>query len=82
MIEMHMQPYLKHPHHAILNLEGGPDEVLHLRALGKDLKIEMRIDEAKTGIVITTRDGMFRQAISGSRNRPKDADHRERVKRA
>jgi hypothetical protein len=37
--------------------------VLHLRAFGKDLGIEIRIDDAKTGVVITTRDWMFKQAI-------------------
>lgn len=62
MIEMNMKPH-PNPHHAILNLEGGDDEVLHIRAFGKDLGIEIRIDEAKTGIVIRTQDGMHRQAI-------------------
>ena len=62
---MMMRPYPKHPHHAILNLEGGDEEVLHLRAFGKDLKIEIRVDESKTGVVITTRDGMYRQEIPG-----------------
>lgn len=59
---MNMKPH-PNPHHAILNLEGGDDEVLHIRAFGKDLGIEIRIDEAKTGIVIRTQDGMHRQAI-------------------
>jgi len=51
------------PHHAILNLEGGDEEVLHVRAFGKDLGINIRIDEAKTGVVIQTLDGMYRQVI-------------------
>lgn len=50
-------------HYAIVNLEGGSDEVLHIHALGKDTGIEIRVDEAQTGIVIKTRDGMYRQAI-------------------
>lgn len=62
---MHMRPHPKHPHHAILNLEGGPDEVLHLRAFKKDLKIEIHIDESKTGVVIQTPDGLRRWAIPG-----------------
>ena len=63
---MHMKPH-PDPHHAILNLEGGDEEVLHLWAFGKDLKIEIRVDEAKTGVVIATRKGMFGQAIPGRR---------------
>lgn len=62
---MHMRPYPKQPHHAILNLEGGDDEVLHLQAFKKDLGIEIRVDDAKTGVVITTPSGMHRQAIPG-----------------
>ena len=62
---MHMRPYLKHPHHAILNLEGGDEEVVHIQAFGKDLKIEIQVDEAKTGVVITTPSGMHRQPIPG-----------------
>lgn len=59
---MNMQPHPE-PHHAILNLEGGPDEVLHIRAFGKDLGIEIRIDDSKTGVVIFTKLGMTWQAI-------------------
>ena len=59
---MNMKPH-PDPHHAILNLEGGDDEVLHIWAFGKDLGIEIRIDEAKTGVVISAKDGMHRQAI-------------------
>ena len=62
---MMMRPYPKHPHHAILNLEGGPDEVVHIRAFKKDLRIEIRIDESQTGVVIKTPDGMYRQEIPG-----------------
>ncbi len=61
---MYAKPH-PNPHHAILNLEGGSEEVVHIRAFGKDMKIEIRVDDAKTGVVITTRDGMFRQAIPG-----------------
>lgn len=50
-------------HGGIINLEGNEGEVLRLRALGTDLGIEIRVDDAKTGIVIKTRDGMYRQAI-------------------
>ena len=63
-IEMYVKPH-PNPHHAILNLEGGDEEVLHLRAFNKDLKIEIQVDEAKTGVVITTPSGMHRQAIPG-----------------
>jgi len=59
---MYMKPH-PNPHHLTINLEGGDEEVLHVRAFKKDLGIEIRIDEAKTGVVITTRDGMYRQAI-------------------
>lgn len=59
---MNMQPH-PDPHHAILNLEGGDDEVLHIRAFGKELGIEIRVDDAKTGVVIATKLGMTRQAI-------------------
>ena len=59
---MYMKPH-PDPHHAILNLEGGDDEVLHIRAFGKDLGIEIRIDDTKTGVVISTKRGMTRQAI-------------------
>jgi len=59
---MNMKPH-PDPHHAILNLEGGDDEVLHIRAFGKDLGIEIRVDDSKTGIIITTKLGMHRQAI-------------------
>lgn len=61
---MHMKPH-PNPHHAIVNLEGGDEEVLHLRAFKKDLKIEIRVDEAKTGVVIVTPDGVRRWAIPG-----------------
>jgi len=59
---MNMTPH-PHPHHLTVNLEGGDEEVLHVRAFKKDLGIEIRIAEAKTGVVIKTRDGMYRQAI-------------------
>ena len=59
---MYMKPH-PDPHHAIINLEGGDEEVLHVRAFGRNLDIEIRIDDAKTGIVIHTRDGLYRQAI-------------------
>ena len=68
---MHMKPH-PNPHHAILNLEGGDEEVLHLRAFGKDMKIEIRIDESKTGVVIKTPDGMYRQEIPGRHVRTVD----------
>ena len=58
---MYMKPH-PNPHHAIINLEGD-EEVLHVRALGRALGIEIRVDDARTGIVIKTRDGMYRQAI-------------------
>lgn len=48
---------------AICDLEGGDEEVLHLYALGKDIGIAIRVDVVKTGVVIMTRDGMYRQAI-------------------
>jgi len=57
-----MKPH-PNPYHAILNLEGGDEEVLHLHAFGEDTGIEIRVDDAKTGVVIKTRDGMHRQAI-------------------
>lgn len=59
---MNMKPH-PDPHHAILNLEGGDDEVLHVRAFGKDIGIEIRIDDSKTGIVISTLGGIYRQVI-------------------
>ena len=59
---MYMKPH-PNPHHAIINFEGGDEEVLHVRALGRALGIEIRVDDARTGIVIKTRDGMYRQAI-------------------
>ena len=59
---MNMKPH-PDPHHAIINLEGGDDEVLHIRAFKKNLGIEIRVDDSKTGVVIHTRDGMYRQAI-------------------
>lgn len=59
---MYMKPH-PDPHHAILNLEGGAGEVLHLRALGKDLGISIKVDDTNTGVVISTRLGMTRQAI-------------------
>jgi len=58
---MHMMPRPSHPHEAILNLEGGPEEVLHIRAFKKDLGIAVRIDEKHTGVVITTKQGVWRQ---------------------
>ena len=61
---MHVGPH-PNPYHANIHLEGGDEEVLHLRAFGKDMKIEIRIDESQTGVVITTPSGMFRQAIPG-----------------
>lgn len=63
---MNMKPH-PDPHHAIINLEGGPNEVLHVRAFGKDLGIEVRIDDAQTGVVILTPSGMHRERIPGSR---------------
>jgi hypothetical protein len=48
---------------AICDLEGGDEEVLHLYAFGKDLGITIRVDVAQTGVVIMTRNGMYRQAI-------------------
>ncbi|MCK5308316.1 MAG: hypothetical protein KAJ73_06865 [Zetaproteobacteria bacterium] len=59
---MNMKPHPE-PHHAILNLEGGDEEVLHIRALGKNTGIEIRIDDSKTGVVISTKLGMTRQVI-------------------
>ena len=50
--------------HAIVDLEGGDDEVLCLFAFGKDLGIEIRIDDNQAGVVITTLNGMWRQTIS------------------
>jgi hypothetical protein len=78
---MHIAPH-PHPHHAILNLEGGSEEVVHIRAFGKDMKIEIRVDESKANVVISTPRGLVSFPIPGSRNRLKDADRRERVKRA
>ena len=69
-IEMYMSASHPNPYHAILNLEGGDEEVLHLQAFGKDLDIEIRIDDAKTGIVIKTRDGRYRQALEAAEGRP------------
>lgn len=59
---MHIMPH-PHPHQAILNLEGGDHEVVHLHALGVDLGISFRVDDAKTGVVICTKLGMIRQEI-------------------
>ena len=74
---MYMKPHPQ-PHHAIINLEGGDDEVLHVRALGKDTGIEIRVDEAKTGVVIVTRDGLYRQTIRRDGRR---ADGKEAAER-
>ena len=52
--------------HAIVDLDGSDEEVLHLQAFGKDIGIEIRVDDAKTGIVIKTRDGMYRQALEAA----------------
>lgn len=61
---MYMKPHPHpHPHHATVNLEGGDEEVLHIRALGKATGIDIRIDDSKTGVVITTRLGMTRQVL-------------------
>lgn len=61
---MMMKPH-RNPHHAILNLEGGEEEVLHLQAFGKDLGIEIRVDDTKAGVVIITEDGYYQQPIPG-----------------
>lgn len=68
---MYMKPH-PNPHQAILNLEGGEQEVLHLHALGKDLCIEIRVDDSKTGVVISTKRGMTRQAIDDIVNQDGD----------
>lgn len=47
----------------IVDLEGWDKEVLHVRALGKDVGISIRLDAGKTGVVISTKDGMHRQEI-------------------
>lgn len=52
--------------YGIIDLEGGGEEVLHLHAFGEDLGIEIRLDDAKTGIVIITKSGMWRQPLEVS----------------
>lgn len=47
----------------IVDLEGNENEVLYIRALGKDVGISIRLDASKTGVVISTKDGMHRQEI-------------------
>lgn len=47
----------------IVDLEGSETEVLYIRALGKDLGIKVCLDDSKTGVVISVRDGMYRQEI-------------------
>lgn len=59
---MNIKPH-PNPHHAIINLEGGEHEVVHLHALGVDLAISFQVDEAKSGVVIFTKRGMIRQDI-------------------
>ena len=59
--------------HAIIDFEGaivGEDEVLHLKAFGKDTGISIKLDgisikldDTKTRIVIMTKNGMHRQVI-------------------
>lgn len=61
---MHVGPH-PDPYHANIHLEGGDKEVVHIRAFGKDMQIEIRIDESKTGVVIVTPDGVRRWAIPG-----------------
>lgn len=61
---MYMKPH-PNPHHAIINLEGGEQEVIHLHALGVDLDISFQVDESQTGVVIFTKLGMVRQNIQG-----------------
>ena len=61
---MYLKPH-PNPHHAIINLEGGKHEVVHLHAFGVDLNISFQVDESQTGVVIFTNSGMVRQNIQG-----------------
>lgn len=47
----------------IVDLEGNENEVLYIQALGKDLGISIRLDDSKTGVVISTKDGVYRSKI-------------------
>lgn len=47
----------------IVDLEGNENEVLYIRALGKDLGIKIQLDAKKSSIVVTTKEGMYRQEI-------------------
>lgn len=49
--------------HSVIDLEGGFDEVLHLKAFGKDLGVEIRLDDTHKGIVIATKEGIHRQEL-------------------
>jgi len=51
---------LRMPSHAVVDLEGGEDEVLHIRAFGKDVGIEIMVDDTQTGVVIVTTSGLYR----------------------
>lgn len=59
---MHMKPH-PNPHQAILVLEGGDGEAIHIYAMGKDLGISIQVDDSKTGVVIKTKRGVFREGI-------------------
>jgi hypothetical protein len=48
---------------AVIDFEGGADEVLHLKAFGKDLRIGIRLDEEQKGITIVTMTRMMRQPL-------------------
>lgn len=58
------------PNQAVVDFEGGEDEVLHLRAFGKDLRIEIRLDEEERAITIVTPTRMMRQILTESSGRP------------
>lgn len=46
-----------------IDLEGNEKEVLYVWALGKDVGIAIRLDDRKSGVVISTKGGMHRQEI-------------------
>ena len=58
------------PNQAVIDLEGGADEVLHLRAFGKELGIRIRLDDGMKAVVIETASGLHRQPLVDSVGRP------------
>jgi len=61
---------IRTPNQAVVDLMGGADEVLHLRAFGKELGIRILLDENNAAVVIETASGLHRQPLVDSTGRP------------